>query len=88
MDVRDWVVTLLFYEALHAVEAKLVPLCGASPNHRVRNRRVAERLPSIFARYRDLYELSLDTRYKCVPVSAAILQQAREDLAAILKATW
>ncbi len=86
--VRDWVVTLLFYEALHAVEARLVPHYGSSADHKARNQRVAKTLPRIFAQYKDLYELSRRARYQCVPISDAELRQARMDLAAVLKATW
>ena len=64
----DWAVTVLFYAALHLVEATLAPVVH-SPNHKIRNETVQldPRLRPIHHHYRDLYHRSLDARYDCVP---------------------
>jgi hypothetical protein len=63
----DWSVTVLFYAALHLVEAALAPAVH-SPNHSARHQtvQVDPRFQQIYRHYRELYYRSLDARYDCV----------------------
>lgn len=86
--VHDWIVTLLFYQAVHAVESYLVRhYRKSSGDHRERKQRVHSTLPAVYSHYKDLFDLSIEARYGCVQLTDAQLSQARKDLAAILKAT-
>ena len=62
----DWSVTLLFYAALHLVEATLAPQTH-SRTHVERDRTVRQhpQLRSIYGHYRELKERSLQARYDC-----------------------
>jgi hypothetical protein len=64
----EWAVTVLFYAALHLVEATLAPTAH-SPHHNARNQTVQldPRFHPIYRHYRELYYRSLDARYNCVP---------------------
>jgi hypothetical protein len=66
----DWSVTVLFYAALHLVEATLAPAVH-STSHAVRNQNIQQdpRLLAIYPHYRELYRRSLDARYDCVVFS-------------------
>jgi hypothetical protein len=66
----DWSVTVLFYAALHLVEATLAPI--HSMNHTDRNQNIQQdpHLQAIYLLYRELYRRSLDARYDCVPFTA------------------
>jgi hypothetical protein len=66
----EWSVTVLFYAALHLVEATLAPSVH-SPNHKTRNQTVQldPRFHPIHRHYRELYYRSLDARYDCVAFS-------------------
>jgi hypothetical protein len=61
----DWSVTILFYAALHLVEATLAPH-SYSVNHvaRFANIRSHQLLRPIFFHYRELYNVSLRSRYE------------------------
>jgi hypothetical protein len=63
----DWAVTVLFYAALHLVEATLAPSVH-SPNHNARHQTVHldPRLRPIYCHYCELYYRSLDARYDCI----------------------
>ena len=69
----EWAVAVLFYAALHLVEATLAPSVH-SPNHKTRNQTVQldPRFHPIYRHYRELYYRSLDARYECA--SLYILQ--------------
>ena len=55
----------LFYSALHRINYWLVRQTGRSPgNHAERNRRVEYELPQVLGDYNDLYELSMQARYR------------------------
>jgi hypothetical protein len=71
----DWSVTVLFYVALHLVEATLAPQVH-SANHRDRfeNVKLDVRLQAIHAEYRHLYELGLRSRYDCRLFTQAFVQ--------------
>jgi hypothetical protein len=63
----DWSVTVLFYAALHLIEATLAPHLH-STSHIVRDHNVQHHpdLQPIYQHYRHLYRRSLDARYNCV----------------------
>ena len=55
----------LFYSALHRINYWLVMQTGQAPrNHAERNRRVEGELPLVLDDYNDLYELSMQARYR------------------------
>ena len=70
----DWSVTVLFYAALHLVEAALAPV--HSTNHADRNPNIQHdpHLNAIYLYYRELYRRSLDARYDCVVFSTVQAQ--------------
>ena len=61
----EWAVTVLFYAALHLVEATLAPSVH-STNHKARNQTVQldPRFHPIYRHYRELYYRGLDARYE------------------------
>ena len=71
----DWSVTILFYAALHLVEATLAPHVH-SGNHTARfaNVRGDQRLRPIFFHYRELYNVSLRSRYDCEDFTVSFVQ--------------
>ena len=62
----DWIVTLAFYKALHAVDSYLVKLQIHPRGHLERNRHVRELLDEIFMQYDALYNASRVARYEAV----------------------
>jgi hypothetical protein len=72
----DWSVTILFYAALHLVEAALAPQTH-SANHaeRFTNVRRDPNLRVVYFHYRVLYRVSLQSRYDCRMFNAALVQQ-------------
>jgi hypothetical protein len=71
----DWSVTVLFYAALHLVEATLAP-SSHSRNHteRALTVRTHPNLRPIFFHYRELYNRSLDARYNCQTYNLQIVR--------------
>ena len=68
-EFNDWVVTALFYAALHYVNAYFAQQSNPVPsNHSVRNSQVAQtpELVEIEIHYRELYARSLDARYEII----------------------
>ena len=62
---HNWKVNALFYSALHRINYWLVRQTGRAPrNHAERNRRVEGELPQVLGDYNDLYELSMQARYR------------------------
>ena len=59
----DWAVTVLFYQAVHLVEAYLARNDIHSGSHAERLRYVGESLSSIYVDFRRLYGESRRTRY-------------------------
>jgi hypothetical protein len=82
-DDGDWIMTLLFYTALHLVDAYMQPSLGACPsNHGERDdfmRRFGA-LRAARSRYRELRDYSRDARYAgfCFVVSGPEIVRARE----------
>ena len=55
----------LLYSALHRINYWLVRGTGRAPrNHAEKNRRVKGELPQVIRDYSDLYELSMQVRYR------------------------
>ncbi len=61
----DWVVTTLFYAALHLIESKLAEQDLHCSSHYQRRKAVHNCLPSISDHYQDLYHASRSARYNC-----------------------
>ena len=60
----DWIVTLAFYRALHAVDSYLADKCQIDPlNHAERRRHVQQQLSCIQGEYSALYYASIKARY-------------------------
>ncbi len=60
----DWVVTLAFYKALHAVDSYLADKCKIHPsNHQDRHMHVRQHLSNIYGDYSALFSASLKARY-------------------------
>jgi hypothetical protein len=63
----EWAVTLLFYAALHLVQAHFVQtatsVANIPDNHKVRNERVRTTSQAIRKQYKSLYDLSIQSRY-------------------------
>jgi hypothetical protein len=72
----DWSATVLFYAALHLVEAVLAPHVH-SVNHTARFGHVRNHphLHPIFFHYRELYNVSLQSRYECEALSLAVVKR-------------
>ena len=62
---HNWKVNALFHSALHRINCWLVRETErALRNHAERNRRVEGELPQVLGDYNDLYELSMQARYR------------------------
>ncbi len=61
----DWVVTLAFYKALHAVDSYLAEKFNIHPQgHIDRKKEVQQRLQNIHGQYTALYQASINARYE------------------------
>lgn len=66
----DWVVTVTFYVAVHLVEAYFDRKYSVhSPSHTERSRDFTSmvELKPIYGDYSELYNLSMESRYRCHP---------------------
>lgn len=66
----DWTVTVVFYVAVHLVEAyfdRTHHLHSARHSDRNRSLTSMAELKPIYGDYSDLYNLSIDSRYRCMP---------------------
>jgi hypothetical protein len=72
----DWSVTVLFYAALHLVEATLAPQ-SHSRTHVERDGTIRQhpQLRPIYGHYRELKERSLESRYDCQTFSLLTTQR-------------
>ena len=60
----DWIVTLAFYRALHAVDSYLADICKIHPdNHQNRHKHVQRHLGFIHREYSALFYASMKARY-------------------------
>ncbi|AQS58001.1 hypothetical protein [Desulforamulus ferrireducens] len=66
-DYPEWVVTILFYTAVHLIEAELAKYSQHCLNHKTRNKAViaVENCKPIFPEYETLYRQSKKARYDC-----------------------
>ena len=61
----DWIVTLAFYRALHAVDSYLADKCKIHPsNHKDRRMDVQQYLGTIHGEYSALFTASMKARYR------------------------
>lgn len=61
----DWIVTLAFYKALHAVDSYLAHKWKIHPNnHQNRHMHVRQHLSNIYGDYSALFSASLKARYE------------------------
>ena len=64
----DWIVTLAFYKALHAVDSyfakKGIDRRGHDKSHPERDKQVQNHLSNIYGKYFALYNASIMARYK------------------------
>lgn len=71
----DWAITLLFYTALHLVQAHAAQFGPWVPeNHEERRAYIREQLNRLFYDYRDLEDRSRDMRYDLYPTTAEEVQ--------------
>ena len=71
-EFNDWAITVLFYAALHYVDASFTEQTGVSPrNHNSRNYMVAKtrNMMQIKYHYAELFQWSLNVRYNVFQVS-------------------
>ena len=79
----EWEVTMLFYSALHLVDAFLDQSQGIHPiSHRSREWYVSNvtQLRPIVSQYMNLYERSLDARYRLISISAEQISRISQDV--------
>jgi hypothetical protein len=83
----EWSMTVLFYTALHELEAALLHLNEpASKNHDGRRAAVRRRFPAVAAAYETLEGMSSKARYRCKRHTQAELAFAEVRLAFIRQA--
>jgi len=75
----DWAVTVLFYQAVHLVEAFLATKNLHSGNHAERNRNVASYLSPVAKNYRIMYWESRRVRYNIEHPSQKRFDQLTRD---------
>jgi hypothetical protein len=79
MNEYGWATTLLFYSAVHLVEAYLVGTGTATSNHAARDARMKRQRPlrEVVAHYDRLTRVSEDARYNCVVPTHADFERLR-----------
>lgn len=81
----DWGITVLFYSALHYVEAALASLNIHSEDHGDRTVNIVRYFRDINTEYGILCNLSLDVRYDPSPISTLDIAEARKNFDAVKK---
>ncbi|MBM4041274.1 MAG: hypothetical protein FJ290_22455 [Planctomycetes bacterium] len=78
-EYHDWALTVLFYAALHYVDAFLYP--SDPPDHSTRNKLISRSptLRSLYRKYRRLQDRSQDARYECYDPTREELVKARQE---------
>lgn len=79
----DWAMTVIFYVALHEIEAALVAKGSRVYSHEQRKAKLASKWPVIRQWHDFLYTRSRDARYRCQSFSANDLALAETALASI-----
>jgi len=79
---RDWIITGLFYSAVHYIEAALDKFGKHSQIHSQRNTFMQTHLKNndIFDDHRDLYEFSRNARYNCKIMTEDDIQECKDTL--------
>ena len=81
-SVTDWEITMLFYSALHFVDAFLDHSRDIHPDthkHRKHLISTVTQLRPISKQYMDLYERSLDARYRLVRMTPEQVSKINQD---------
>jgi hypothetical protein len=65
-NFSDWSATVLFYRALHLVDAYFAERASHPQNHHQRILLVNQLLPEVASDYADLYDVSIDARYEAI----------------------
>lgn len=84
----DWAITMLFYSALHYIDAYLANAGGGIPwNHDLRDKAIKDNgsLSDLWQTYRDLKNLSQNGRYDIASYHKSKLQKAQEKLDIVKK---
>lgn len=84
----DWIVTGLFYVALHEIERYLAEKAGYHCYTHARRNRCMSRfsdLKPIWNDYQALSDLSRDARYECIPITSTDVVDAKSRLDNIKK---
>ena len=83
--VVGWSLVVLFYSALHYVEAFHAKHHTHCTTHKQRNGEISRnpQLSVIYRHYQELSDFSWNARYQCASYSSSELAQARESLKAV-----
>lgn len=81
-DSNDWVLTFIFYTALHQVERKLAENNIHSGNHHERKKNIKQEIDdrTLWINYKELKDWSEQARYDCMPVEQRHLTWGKDDL--------
>ncbi|MEF8818850.1 MAG: hypothetical protein V5A31_10090 [Haloferacaceae archaeon] len=81
-DADDWVLTMLFYTALHNVERKLAESNMHSGNHNERKHNIKTEIDhrSLWQDYKELKDWSEQARYDCMDIKYKHLTYRKDDL--------
>lgn len=75
----DWAITVLFYSAVHYVDAYLSSRTKRQPDHVGREQEIQRDvfLSSMWREYRELERMSRDARYELAPFTESHFRKAR-----------
>lgn len=81
----DWAVTILYYSALHYVDAVLAVSQIHPANHSDRHTAIGrnDSLKRVYAEYRTLEAASRNARYYAVPIDAGVWKEVKPDFDAL-----
>ena len=86
-DNPRWRVVVCFYAALHYIDAYLDKLQSAHPSDHKQRRQVMQQLlrkgaieKRVYEAYAELYDASMDARYRCIPIDAPRADRAQHEL--------
>lgn len=82
-DINDWIVTILFYTAVHFVEAELADINIHSNDHQDRRENIGRHLSSLYSDYKTLKQRSENARYQCKIMTSRLLSDSKDDLNSI-----
>ena len=78
----SWIVTIIFYAAVHYVQAYFASLGRKHILHKARSSDIQRdsRIAVMYNDYRDLYDISRDARYDCGTLAPGHIKFAKERL--------